>query len=97
MRIPVKVPDKQSFVVILLLGLVCFFTYASSLGNGFLMDDYCIFLMQDAFHPAQFLQLTPENLRTDIYFRPVTHFLSLLTTRLFRGNPWPYTLTNLIL
>ena len=87
---------KKNFAVFLILLLVGLITFLNSFDNAFLMDDFPMLVGNLSIGAPDFLQLDPSA-KTQVYFRPVTHFLNLITFSLFGQNPFGYHFVNLIL
>ncbi len=77
--------------------LLCFLTYSNSLHNDFLMDDYPMLIQNTGIGNTGFLQLDPQSGKGQLYFRPLTHFLNLITYTFFGNSPFGYHIVNLFL
>lgn len=96
MMITRHLPEKK--VIAFCLAALCLVTYANSLSNGFLMDDYPMLIKNQHIGSPFFLQLVPPTQAQHLlYFRPVTHLLNLITYSWFKENPVGYHLLNLFL
>ena len=99
---------KSHFVYFAVLLVIIVITYANSLRNGFMVDDYHMFLENDArlqninlfyhhFIPDKDKILGIENEEIDIYYRPFAHILPMIGRTLFDDNVVGYHVMNLIL
>ena len=76
---------------------LCLVTYQNVFQNEFLMDDYPMLIQNYSIDNTQFLQINPQSLKTQAYFRPVTHVLNFITYAFFGNGPWGYHAFNLAL
>ncbi len=86
----------NNFVVAILLLLLSFVAFYNSFDNAFLMDDFPMLVENLNIGDSTFLQVNPAA-KTQVYFRPVTHILNLITFTYFKQNPFGYHLVNLLL
>jgi hypothetical protein len=87
---------KKNTTILLLLLFLGLVTFSNSFDNAFLMDDFPMLVGNLSIGAPDFLQLDP-NAKSQVYFRPVSHFLNLITFTLFGKAPAGYHLVNLLL
>ena len=80
---------------LILLLLLCLVSYTGSLWNKFSIDDYAVIFNETGVSNFSFRGLLTENILG--VYRPVGHFPLWLTYQLFKTNPLPYHVVNLIL
>ncbi|MBF0123177.1 MAG: hypothetical protein HQL21_07230 [Candidatus Omnitrophica bacterium] len=88
---------SHPFFIAISLLILCFILYGNCLQNAFLMDDYPMLIFNFHIGEAGFLQLNPQALEQQAYFRPLTHFINFMTFSLFDKEVYKYHLTNLFL
>jgi hypothetical protein len=81
------------YISLFIVSLVAFY---NSFDNAFLMDDFPMLVGNLSIGSTDFLQFAPSA-TTQLYFRPVTHILNLITFLLFGSNPLGYHAVNLLL
>jgi tetratricopeptide (TPR) repeat protein len=86
----------NDFVVAILLLLLSFVAFYNSFDNAFLMDDFPMLVENLNIGDSAFLQVDPSA-KSQVYFRPVTHILNLITYTYFKENPIGYHCVNLLL
>lgn len=69
---------SADFVIAFFLLLLSFATFYNSFDNAFLMDDFPMLVENVNIGDPIFLQVDPAA-KTQVYFRPVTHILNLIT------------------
>ena len=87
---------KKNTTILLLLLFLGLVTFSNSFDNAFLMDDFPMLVGNISIGAPDFLQLDP-NAKSQVYFRPVSHFFNLITFTLFGKAPAGYHLVNLLL
>jgi tetratricopeptide (TPR) repeat protein len=87
----------ERIVITLCFAALCLAAYANSIHNDFLMDDYPMLIRNRHLGSPSFLQLVFTRQPQQLYFRPVTHLLNLITYIWFGQNPVGYHLFNLLL
>lgn len=86
----------NNFVVAIILLLLSFVAFYNSFDNAFLMDDFPMVVENLSIGDPTFLQVNSAA-KTQVYFRPVTHILNLITYTYFKKNPIGYHCVNLLL
>lgn len=86
----------NNFIVAILLFFLSIVAFYNSFDNAFLMDDFPMLVENLSIGDSAFLQVDPSA-KTQVYFRPVTHILNLITFTYFKKNPAGYHCVNLLL
>jgi Tfp pilus assembly protein PilF len=97
-------PTRMRWTSVLLLILITIWTYANSLTNPFMMDDYPMIVNNRAILDPTFLQVNfsekhpaGHNIGQHMYYRPVTHLFNTITYLLFKDAAPGYHAANLLL
>ncbi len=98
---------RLQIIHLFILFALILFTYANSLHNPFMMDDYELILQDTKLHNLKFIlyQFIPdqkiflgiENKTNSTYYRPFAHIIPMIEWLLFGKDVFGYHLMNLLL
>lgn len=91
------IEKRKNLWIALLLFVFCLITYGNVFHHEFLLDDYPMLIQNREIDSLSFLQLNPQLLHSQIYFRPISHLLNFITYSFFDHHPAGYHAVNLAL